>query len=121
MIRKMKYLLIATGMLVAGNAVAQYTGPGSAGKLYTCAEIKENASSLDKSDALVQLEGFIIERISKEDYWFQDETGRLLLEINEKDLPDQPFDEKTPLIIIGEVDYDVLEEVEIEVEEIQFK
>lgn len=113
--------MAAFGLLIGSQAVAQYTGPGSAGKLYTCAEIKENASGLDKSDALVQLEGFIIERVSKEDYWFQDDTGRILLEIDEKDLPEKPFDDKTPLIIIGEVDYDVLEEVEVEVEEVQFK
>lgn len=109
------------GMLIGSHAMAQYTGPGSDGKLYTCAEVKNDASNLDKSDALVQLEGFIIERVSKEEYWFQDDTGRILLEISEKDLPNQTFDEKTRLIVIGEVDYDVLEEVEIEVEEIQFK
>ncbi|MGE4586624.1 MAG: hypothetical protein AB7D05_04710 [Mangrovibacterium sp.] len=36
-------------------------------------------------------------------------------------LPDVPFDEKTPLYIIGEVDYDLLEGTEVEVEELIFK
>ena len=43
-----------------------------------------------------------------------------MLEIDKKDMPERPFNDTTKLIIIGEVDYDVLEEVEIEVEEIHF-
>lgn len=121
MFQKLKFLMVIASLFMGAHVMAQYTGPGSDGKLYTCAEIKENAASLDKSDALVQVEGFVIERVNKEDYWFQDDSGRILIEIDKKDLPDRPFDEKTPLIIIGEVDYDVLEEVEIEVKEIQFK
>lgn len=107
--------------LLSTPVLAQYTGPGGSGKLYTCAEIQENAAKLDKSDALVKVEGYIIERASKEDYWFEDKTGRIMLEIKEKDLPQVAFDETTLVEVIGEVDYDVLEEVEIEVEVIRLK
>lgn len=106
-------------VLLSTPVFSQYTGPGGSGKLYTCAEIKENAAKLDKSDALVKVQGYIIERASKEDYWFQDETGRIMLEIKEKDLPQEAFDETIRVEVVGEVDYDVLEEVEIEVEVIR--
>lgn len=99
---------------------AQYTGPGAEGKTYTVEEIKANASSLDKSDAIVQLKGFVVEQINKEDYWFKDSTGKILVEIEKDALPAGTFDDKTEVVIIGEVDYDVLEGVEIEVDEVRF-
>ncbi len=116
----LKLILFGAAIAVSGSVSAQYTGPGADGKQYTVAEVKENAAQLDKSDAIVKLEGFIVERINKEDFWFEDESGRVMLEIDKKDMPERPFNDQTKLIIIGEVDYDVLEEVEIEVEEIHF-
>lgn len=115
-----KSILLLAAIAVSGTVSAQYSGPGADGKQYTVAEVKENAAQLDKSDAIVKLEGFIVERVNKDEFWFQDDSGKLLLEIDKKDMPDRPFDDKTRVIVIGEVDYDVLEEVEIEVEEIHF-
>ncbi len=105
---------------ILGNVNAQYTGPGSKGKLFTIEYIKANASSLDKSDALIQIKGYVIELINKEDYWFKDSTGTILVEIEKNTMPIRPFDDKTEVIIVGEVDYDVLEGIEIEAEEILF-
>lgn len=97
---------------------AQYTGPGAHGTKQTIAYVKEHASSLDKSDALVQLSGFIVEKVTKQDYLFADATGKMLVEISKKVLPLTPFDHKTKITLVGEVDYDLFEEVEFEVKEI---
>lgn len=119
--KSISFAIAFVAVLLNTPVFSQYTGPGGSGKLYTCAEIQQNAAKLDKSDALVKVEGYIIERVSKEDYWFQDETGRIMLEIKEKNLPKEAFNESTLVEIIGEVDYDLLEEVEIEVEIIRIK
>lgn len=105
-------------VFLANTGIAQYKGPSST-KVYTVKQIKESASQLDKTDAIVKIEGFIIDRIDDDTYWFQDATGKIQVEIEKDQIPEFPFDEKTKLIIVGEVDYDVLEEVEIEVEFIQ--
>lgn len=98
----------------------QYTGPGSVAKLEVMSvkQVKEQAAELDKTDKLVKLQGYITEQINEDTYWFEDSSGRVWVEIDEDELPGKPFDEKTELTIIGEVDYDLLEEVEVEVERI---
>ncbi|MFD1551118.1 hypothetical protein DNU06_04030 [Putridiphycobacter roseus] len=100
-------------------AFAQYTGPNSTNKTLTVLEVKKNAAQLDKSDTNVKLSGYVIEKINKDTYWFQDATGKVLIEIESKYLPTINFDEKTKINIIAEVDYDELEEVELEVEHLE--
>ena len=107
-------LLFATSIII----FAQYQGPASVDKIYSIKDIKEKASKLDRSDQLVKVKGFIIKQINKDDYTFQDSTGTIRVELKKKYMPEQPFDEKTELIMICEVDYDMLEGVELEVEEI---
>lgn len=98
----------------------QYTGPGSVAKLelMSVKQVKEQAAELDKTDKLIKLQGYITEQINEDTYWFEDSSGRVWVEIDEDELPAKPFDEKTELTIVGEVDYDLLEEVEVEVERI---
>ena len=115
---------VKTTMLVAlfagifGSANAQYTGPGSQAVKHTVKQVSDNALKLDRKDTMVKLQGFIVEKIKEEDYWFQDSTGKIKVEIDKKYLPQTPFDEKTELIIEGEVDYDLLEGTEIEVKKL---
>ncbi len=116
----LRTIFILAAFVISGSVSAQYTGPGTVGKQYTVAEVKKEAAKLDKMDAVVKLEGYIVERINKEDFWFQDDTGRLIVEIDKKIMPERPFDDKTKVIVTGEVDHDLLEEVEIEVDEIHF-
>lgn len=106
---------------IFSNVQAQYTGPGSEIKLYTVNEVIDQASKLDKSDYQIKIEGFVIEQINKDTFWFKDKTGKIRIEIDKKQLPTTPFNEKTELIIMGEVDYDFLEGVEIEVENLIVK
>jgi len=116
--KTINWIALFAAILFANTGIAQYKGPTSI-KLYTVKEIKDNASQLDKSDVLVKIEGFIVDRINDDTYWFQDSSGKIQVELEDDQIPEFPFDEKTKLIIVGEVDYDVLEEVEIEVEFIQ--
>lgn len=105
---------------VSGLSYGQYKGPGATDKIYQVKEIIDNASRLDRSDALVKVQGFIVKQINAEEYEFKDKTGTIKLEIDKERLPNRTFDDKTELIIVGEVDNDIFEPVEIEVKEIIF-
>ena len=107
-------------LFVCGYAYGQYTDPGSISKLEVMPvkQVKEQAAQLDKTDALVKMQGYITEQINEDTYWFEDSSGRVWVELDEDDLPEKPFNDKTLLTIVGEVDYDMLEEVEVEVEQI---
>lgn len=98
----------------------QYKGTGVTDKTYSVKEVLDNASRLDRSDALVKIQGYIVKQINADTYEFKDKTGTIQLEIDRQQLPNKPFDDKIELIIIGEVDNDLFEPVEIEVEEILF-
>lgn len=120
--KKLSILLLA-GMLalLPELSMAQYTGPGSEQKFYTVDEIVKKASQLDRSDELVKIRGNIIRQINSETFLFKDSTGTIKLEISPKHLPGRIFDETSLLIMTGEVDYDLLEGVEIEVKTIKFE
>lgn len=115
-------LMLVIIITITGNiSFGQYKGPGSVDKtdrIYSVKEIKDDASKFDRSDILVKVKGYIIMQISNDTYEFKDATGTLQVEIDKKKLPARPFDDKTELIIIGEVDYDLLEPVELEAEQV---
>ncbi len=98
---------------------AQYTGPGAAQKFYTVKEVRSQAMRLDRNDELIKVSGYVVNQLNSDLYQFKDETGSINVEIKKKYMPEVAFDEKTKITIIGEVDYDLLEGIEIEVEEIQ--
>jgi len=106
-------------MMIAGYSQAQYKGAGSDSKLFSVKEITDQASKLDRSDALVKVQGFVIEKINGDKYWFQDATGKICVEIDKKKLPAVPFDEKTELLISGEVDNDFLGGIEVEAKQVE--
>lgn len=109
-------------MLISFSSLSfgQFQGPKPTDRTYTAKEIKDNASRLDRSDELVKIKGFIVKQINENTYEFRDNTGTIRLEIDDKRLPDRPFDESTELIFIGEIDHDLFEPVEMEVKEVQF-
>lgn len=113
------FLMAGALMVTAAQVQAQYKGPGAAGKLLTVKEVTKSAYKLDRHDTLVKLQGFITEQINGDTYWFQDTTGKIRIEIEKDQLPAIPFDDKTKLYIVGEVDYDLLEGTEIEVEHLE--
>jgi uncharacterized protein (TIGR00156 family) len=86
---------------------------------YKVKEIKNNAIKLDRSDTDVKLTGNIVDQIDPRHYWFEDDTGRIIIDIRGRIIPFDDFDAETLFIIIGEVDYDYLDGLEIEVEQIK--
>ncbi len=118
--KKLKILTMIILILGYGEIYAQFTGPNSKPKYHTVKEIKANAYQLDRSDALVKVKGHIIKQVNKDSYEFKDNTGVISVDISNKKLPAREFDETTELILIGEVDYDMFEPVEIEVKEVIF-
>ncbi len=111
-------VLLLSIMLFSSGVKAQFKGPGSDIPLYTVQEVKDDAMRLDRKDILVRLKGFVVEKINDEDYVFMDKTGKIKIELEDKYLPDFPFDETTEIIITAEVDYDLLEGTELEVEKV---
>lgn len=117
---KKKTILVIGAILFMGTSMlAQYTGPNTSNRSLTVKEVVKEASSLDKKDIQVTLVGKVIEQVNKDTFWFEDKTGKVLIEIEKKHFPTFQFDQNTAIRITGEVDYDVLEEVEIEVENIE--
>lgn len=102
-------------MAIFGVANAQYTGPGSKAKVMTVKQVADDALKLDRKDTMVKLEGKIVEQLGDEMYWFEDATGKIKIEIDKKYMPATEFNHETKVLIIGEVDYDLLEGTEIEV------
>lgn len=116
-----KILALAFFLLISVYGQAQYKGPGASSQLLTVKEITNQASKLDRSDTVVKIQGFIIQQISGDTFWFQDSSGKIKVEVEKKHLPTVPFDEKTELIIFGEVDHDLLEGTEIEAKQVEIK
>lgn len=120
----MKYLLFTTilmlAMLSTHDAQAQFTGPSSFRTATTVSEVIEDARRLDRQDALVKLRGFVVEQINEDEFWFEDATGRVRLEIEPQYMPSAPFDHTTELVIMAEVDFDLLDGTEIEAKRILF-
>lgn len=117
----MKMMAVVIFILTAGYANAQYKGPGAQTAILKVKEVTDQAAKFDRSDAKVKLQGFVIEQINSDTYWFKDETGKIKVEIEKKYLPAVSFDDKTEVIITGEVDYDLLEGTEIEVKHVEIK
>ncbi len=107
-------------LMIPGISRGQYTGPGSTGKVYTVKEIREKAAKLDKSDEVVTLKGYIVKQLNSDTYQFRDSTGEIKVEIKKKDMPATPFNDKTELLITGEVDFDLLEGTEVEADKVEF-
>lgn len=112
------FLLFITLVLVSSISYGQYKGPGVTDKTYTLKEVLNNASRLDRSDALVKVQGFIVRQITVDTYEFKDKTGSIIVEIERERMPNKPFDDKTELLLIGEIDNDLLKPVEFEVNEV---
>lgn len=86
---------------------------------YTVQQIKDQASKFDKMDVLVELKGTVGSRVEadEDEFWFTDATGRLQIEFEDENPTIATIKEGMQIIIIGEVDHDLLETVEVEVEQ----
>lgn len=118
--KHLKLLPLLVALSMTGLAFGQYSGPKAKNKATTVKAVKDNAVKLDRQDATLQLRGYITQQISAEEFWFTDTTGKIKVEISKRNQPAKPFDDKTELIITGEVDADLFEGTEIEVKTLTF-
>ena len=113
---RMKAVLLSC--LLAAMAVVNvfgadgFVGPSVSTRIVTVVEARQL-----KDDAKVVMRGWIVERVGRESYYFEDATGRMLLDIDDDvwiGLTVTPDDE---VEIYGEVDRDY-RRIEVEVKRI---
>jgi uncharacterized protein (TIGR00156 family) len=102
-------------LILTASAVAQFVGPSSQLPVSTVSQVLKDAGSLDRRDVHVALRGKIVSYLHGDYYYFKDNTGTLLIELEPEDMPRQPFDDKTPLMIYGEVDAEWFEKTKLDV------
>lgn len=88
-----------------------FTGPGAANRANTVAEILKNPID----DQRVILRGKITRHIGGDKYMFSDGTGEIRVDIDDREFPPQPINEKTLIEILGEVDTDFMQFREVDV------
>lgn len=92
-----------------------YAGPSNVSAVTTVAE----ALKAD-DDAPVVLEGYVTQRVAHEKYEFSDASGKILIEIDDKDWPaGQVISDTTKVRIFGEVDRHRFRPTDIDVDRIQ--
>ncbi|MCF1427715.1 MAG: NirD/YgiW/YdeI family stress tolerance protein [Shewanella sp.] len=97
--------------LVSGGAMAAYEGPGSKAKITSASAVKGASDG-----AKIQLTGKLVKSLGGEKYQFQDKSGMVIVDIDDDLLRNIQLDEKTPVVLVGEVDNDLGgQEVDIEV------
>ncbi|WP_420177809.1 YgiW/YdeI family stress tolerance OB fold protein [Kerstersia gyiorum] len=102
----------AVAMMTAPAPVAaQYVGPGVAATPDVRAILAQ-----PQDDQWVILKGHLLRKTGKERYVFSDGTGEIQVEIDDKDFPREPVDEKTLVEISGEVDTGLTRPPEIDVD-----
>jgi uncharacterized protein (TIGR00156 family) len=115
-----KLLLLTAIMFITKTADAQFIENEPQTNIITVNEIGKKAFWLDCTDRWVKVQGFVIEQVGKHDYWFQDKSGRMRLEIKPNHMPSVAFDQNTEVVIYGEIDHYLFGRSEIEVSKIDF-
>ena len=95
-----KTLILFSLLCAFSNVQAQFISSEQSGST-TVQEIKQHAFHLSWTDQKITVKGFIVEQIDDEDYWFEDKTGRIKVEIPRKFMPAIPFDQKTEVALSG--------------------
>lgn len=114
--RRLTLALIATSLsLPSACAFAQYTGPGATSAVTTVAEARDQ-----RDDQPVVLQGTLVAKIGHERYRFEDATGEIDVEIDDKDLPShQAVSATTVVELHGEVDTHRFKPTDIDVDHVR--
>lgn len=119
----MKSLLWAAGLtMVACSAQAQYSGEVAYKPVAVAATVPATVSDLlkaPKDDQLVKFSGKIVKKIADEKYIFSDGTAEIRVDIDDELIATVPVDNSTKLTIVGEVDKDGPQDIEIDVKSIK--
>lgn len=110
-----KICILSIMAAFVGSAVAQFVGPSSQLPVSTVSQVLKDAGSLDRRDVHVALRGNIVSYLHGDYFYFRDNTGTILIELEPEDMPRQPFDDKTPLMVYGEVDAEWFEKTKLDV------
>lgn len=89
--------LVALTLLCGQPSIARFTGPSTVQEFKTVAQIKERPID----DVRVLLRGKIVEKVAHERYVFEDETGKILVEIGDKIFHRLPDVSSTTLVEIA--------------------
>ncbi len=103
-----------SALAIPAAVQAQYVGPSTQKTPLTVAEVLKNPVD----DQQVVLRGHLIKKVGNEKYLFSDGTGEIRVEIEAEDFPVQKIDDKTLIVIRGEVESDFLKSPEIDVDTI---
>ena len=98
-----------TAMLALSPAQAQFVGGPS--NMTTVKNLLETG----KDDQLATLEGYLVEQVKHEKYIFRDDSGQMLVEIDDKVFQGQRVDPKTKIQIQGEFERDFMEKDKVDV------
>jgi len=120
LIKMKKLFILIIGVALLGIVALFVFSDTKDVKKSTVKDVIENAATLDRHDVYVVLNGTIASQISKKRFWFEDETGQIVLQVD----PDI-LDTFTPTMgakveVRGEVNSDANTDsnVEINVQEI---
>src|SRR5690606_31085938 len=89
--------MTAAAALAAGAVQAQYVGPGESARSNTVKDILAHP----QDDQDVMLQGKLLRKKGDEKYVFSDGTGKIIVEIDDDDFPQERIDENTMVEIRG--------------------
>jgi len=105
-------IALATLLVAAPYASAQYFGPGAQGSANNVKAVLDNPVD----DQYVVLRGNITSQVGSEKYMFSDGSGQIRVEIDDDVFPRQRIGPETNVELYGEVEKDFMQSVEIDVD-----
>ncbi|AKZ63741.1 hypothetical protein F506_14660 [Herbaspirillum hiltneri N3] len=108
------WALVTIAATSAIPVFAQYTGPSHKPAIQTVASAAKSAD-----DTPVVLVGTIIAKLRDEHYTFQDGSGKIEIEIDDKHFPSTPINETTKVRIHGKVDKHFGKDATIDVKKVE--
>ena len=136
----MKAILNVIAIVVVGSVVlgprasfAQYDGPGSAEHAVkplppvdqlrwdgaSVKSVEEFATTYEKLHRPIVLRGRIVEQLGPDRYLFEDDSGRIRIDADPGLFPSPPINENTTVDIVGNVDQQHVQGIEIDVVQIR--
>lgn len=120
---KLKLAVFSAALCASAFTYAQYTGETTyQSTAKAAASAPKNIAEILKApvdDQMVTLTGKITKKIGDEKYMFTDGSGEIQLDIDDDDIATVKVDNNTKITIVGEVEIEDAQLVEIDVESIK--
>ncbi|MCQ2606963.1 MAG: NirD/YgiW/YdeI family stress tolerance protein [Bacteroidales bacterium] len=100
---KKLFVLLLSAIVIASVLLLSF-GETPSVKKATVKDVIENATLLDKNDEEIILTGTISSQISKKKFWFEDNTGQIIIEVKNSLIPLVPSTNQIEVEIRGKVD-----------------